>query len=117
MTSKLNANFTDILGDLVRLSETDRPFGVQAEALSTIIKLVSALDEHFLVHAVVHKAVIRLLRVCVGDEIQEPIDGSRPLGAAGSSVHADPSEYELEGIQPRSNPRIFPSLIVRYTSG
>lgn len=88
----------DILGELVRLSETDRPFGVQAEVLSTIIKLVSALDEHFLVRAAVHKAVIRLLRVCVGDEIQEPIDGSRPMGAAGSSAHADPSEYELEGM-------------------
>ena len=88
----------DIFGDLVRLSETDRPFGIQAEALGIMIKLVSALDEHFLVHAVVHKAVIRFLRVCAGDEIEEPINGSRPMGAAGSSVRADPSEYELEGI-------------------
>lgn len=87
----------DVLGDAVRLSENDRPFGVQAEVLSTIIKLVSCLDEHFLVHSAVHKAIIRLLRVCVGDEIQEAVDGSRPMGAAGTSIHADPSEYELEG--------------------
>lgn len=90
---------SDVLGDVVRLSESDRPFGAQAEVLSTIIKLVSCLDEHFLVHSAVHKAIIRLLRICVGDEIQETVDGSRPMGAAGTSVHADPSEYELEGAK------------------
>lgn len=88
----------DVLGDLVKLSESDRPFGIQAEVLSTIMRLVSAMDEHFLVHSAVHKAVIRLLRVCVGDEIQETVDGSRPMGAASTSIHADPSEYELEGV-------------------
>jgi hypothetical protein len=113
--SELNDYSIDILGDLVRLSETDRPFGVQAEVLSTIIKLVSALDEHFLVHAAVHKAVIRLLRVCVGDEIQEPIDGSRLMGAAGSSIHADPSEYELEGMTSVQGHAIYP-LLMPHTS-
>lgn len=86
----------DVLGDLVGLSEIDRPFGIQAEVLRMIIQLVSSLDEQFLVHSAVHKAVIRLLRICVGDETEEPLDGSRPMGAAGASLHSDPSEYELE---------------------
>ncbi|KAF8319931.1 hypothetical protein DL93DRAFT_2131757 [Clavulina sp. PMI_390] len=108
----------DVLGDLVRLSESDRPFGVQAEVLSTIIRLVSALDEHFLVHSAVHRAVIRLLRICVGDEIQEPVDGSRPMGAAGSSIHADPSEYELELVDLLctlcTRIRTFPALLLIF---
>lgn len=90
----------DVLGTLVRLSESDRPFGIQAEVLRTIIRLVSSLDEQFLVHSAVHKAVIRLLRICVGDEIQEALDGSRPMGAASASVHVHPSEYELEREPP-----------------
>ncbi|KAF9505986.1 hypothetical protein BS47DRAFT_1305859 [Hydnum rufescens UP504] len=86
----------DVLGTLVRFSENDRPFGVQAEVLRMIIKLVTALDEQFLVHSAVHRAVIRLLRTCVGDEIEEPVDGRRPMGAASASVPAEPSDYEFE---------------------
>ncbi|KAF5315746.1 hypothetical protein D9611_004683 [Ephemerocybe angulata] len=85
----------DVLGTLVRLSETDRPRGVQAEVLRAIQNMIVMLDEQFLVHSAVHKAVLRLLRTCVGDDIQEQLDGkNRPMGAAGSSTRAPVSEHE-----------------------
>ncbi|KAJ3525169.1 hypothetical protein NMY22_g10685 [Coprinellus aureogranulatus] len=85
----------DVLGTLVRLSETDRPRGAQAEVLRAVQNMIVMLDEQFLVHTAVHKAVLRLLRTCVGDDIQEQLDGrNRPMGAAGSSTRAPPSEHE-----------------------
>ncbi|GJJ12443.1 hypothetical protein Clacol_006685 [Clathrus columnatus] len=85
----------DILGNLVRLSETDRPFGIQALVLRSIANLVVLLDEQFLVHSVVHKAVLRLLRNCVGDQIEEQVDGKAKLmGAASNPKRVPPSEYE-----------------------
>ncbi len=44
----------------------------------------------------VHKAVLRLLRNCVGDDIQEQLDGrNKPMGAAGNvGNHTQLSEYE-----------------------
>lgn len=88
--------YTDVLGTLVRLSETDRPFGIQAEVLRAIQNMVILLDEQFLVHSAVHKAVLRLLRTCVGDDLQEQLDGrnKKVMGAAGASVRGQPSEYE-----------------------
>lgn len=56
--------------------------------------MVVLLDEQFLVHSVVHRAVLRLLKTCVGDDIQEQLDGRRVMGAAGTVVRAMPSEYE-----------------------
>lgn len=85
----------DVLGSLVRLSEPDRPSGIQAEVLRTVQNMVVLLDEQFLVHSAVHRAVLRLLRTCVGDDIQEQLDGqSRVLGAARSTIRSQPSEYE-----------------------
>ncbi|KAI0093654.1 Retinoic acid induced 16-like protein-domain-containing protein [Irpex rosettiformis] len=85
----------DVLGTLVRLSESDRPFGIQAEVLRSVQNMVVLLDEQFLVHSAVHKAVLRLLRNCVGDDIQEQLDGrNRVVGAARNSVRSQPSEYE-----------------------
>lgn len=85
----------DVLGTLVRLSETDRPFGIQAEVLRCVQNMVVLLDEQFLVHSAVHKAVLRLLRNCVGDDIQEQLDGkNRVVGAATTSTRSQPSEYE-----------------------
>lgn len=85
----------DVLGTLVKLSETDRPFGIQAEVLRAVQNMVVLLDETFLVHSAVHKAVLRLLRNCVGDDIQEQLDGkNRAMGAAGNAVRSQPSEYE-----------------------
>jgi hypothetical protein len=53
------------------------------------------LDEQFLVHSAVHKAVLRLLRNCVGEDVQEYLDGrNRIMGAAGASTRGSPSEYE-----------------------
>ncbi len=84
-----------MLGTLVRLSESDRPFGIQAEVLRSVQNMVVLLDEQFLVHSAVHKAVLRLLRNCVGDDIQEQLDGrNRVVGAARNSVRSQPSEYE-----------------------
>ena len=85
----------DVLGTLVRLSETDRPFGIQAEVLRTVQNMVVLLDEQFLVHSAVHRAVLRLLRSCVGDDLQEKLDGrNKIMGAAGNSTRGQPSEYE-----------------------
>ncbi|KAI0637032.1 Retinoic acid induced 16-like protein-domain-containing protein [Trametes polyzona] len=57
--------------------------------------MVVLLDEQFLVHSAVHKAVLRLLRNCVGDDLQEQLDGrNKPMGAAGNASRTQPSEYE-----------------------
>ncbi|KAL6308968.1 Retinoic acid induced 16-like protein-domain-containing protein [Sparassis latifolia] len=85
----------DVLGTLVKLSESDRPFGIQAEVLRSVQNMVVLLDEQFLVHSAVHKAVLRLLRNCVGDDIQEQLDGrNKVMGAAGNTTRSQPSEYE-----------------------
>jgi len=85
----------DVLGTLVKLSEPDRPFGIQAEVLRSVQNMVVLLDEQFLVHSAVHKAVLRLLRNCVGEDVQEHLDGrNRVMGAAGGSTRGSPSEYE-----------------------
>ncbi|KZV64947.1 hypothetical protein PENSPDRAFT_639005 [Peniophora sp. CONT] len=86
----------DVLGQLVRLSETDRPYGIQAEVLRTVQNMVILMDEQFLVHSAVHKAVLRLLRNCVGDDLQEQLDNrsKKVMGAGGNSVRTSPSEYE-----------------------
>ncbi|KAI0318939.1 Retinoic acid induced 16-like protein-domain-containing protein [Amylostereum chailletii] len=86
----------DVLGTLVRLSETDRPFGIQAEVLRSVQNMVILMDEQFLVHSAVHKAVLRLLRNCAGDDLQEQLDNRtrKVMGAAGNAVQRSPSEYE-----------------------
>ena len=85
----------DILDSLVRLSENDRPSGIQAEVLRAVQNMVVLLDEQFLVHSAVHRAVLKLLRNCVGDDIQEQLDGKgRVMGAARNAVRSLPSEYE-----------------------
>ncbi|KAI0699722.1 Retinoic acid induced 16-like protein-domain-containing protein [Cytidiella melzeri] len=92
---KNGTSWLDVLGTLVRLSETDRPFGIQAEVLRSVQNMVVLLDEQFLVHSAVHKAVLRLLRSCVGDDLQEQLDGrNRIVGAARTSIRSQPSEYE-----------------------
>lgn len=90
------SNFSDVLGTLVRLSESDRPSGIQVEVLRAVQNMVILLDEQFLVHSVVHKAVLRLLRTCVGDDIQEQLDNQnrKVMGAAKNIVRSSPSEYE-----------------------
>ena len=85
----------DVLGTLVKLSEPDRPSGIQAEVLRAVQNMVVLLDEQFLVHSAVHRAVLRLLRNCVGDDIQEQLDGrNKVMGAAKDAVRSQPSEYE-----------------------
>ncbi|KAI6028388.1 Retinoic acid induced 16-like protein-domain-containing protein [Pisolithus orientalis] len=87
----------DVLGTLVRLSEADRPSGIQAEVLRAVQNMVILMDEQFLVHSVVHRAVLRLLRNCVGDDIHEQLDGRhKVMGAAKNVVRSQPSEYELD---------------------
>jgi hypothetical protein len=90
------SSFPDVLGTLVRLSETDRPSGLQVEVLRAVQNMVILLDEQFLVHSAVHKAVLRLLRNCVGDDIQEQLDNQhrKVMGAAKNIVRSSPSEYE-----------------------
>jgi hypothetical protein len=91
-----SSTFPDVLGTLVRLSETDRPAGIQVEVLRAVQNMVILLDEQFLVHSAVHKAVLRLLRNCAGDDIQEQLDNQnrKVMGAAKDIVRSSPSEYE-----------------------
>ncbi|KAJ7046768.1 Retinoic acid induced 16-like protein-domain-containing protein [Mycena alexandri] len=85
----------DVLGTLVRLSETDRPSGIQAEVLRAVQNMVVLLDEQFLVHSAVHRAVLRLLRNCAGDDLQEQLDGkNKVMGAARNVIRSQASEYE-----------------------
>ncbi|CAK5277423.1 unnamed protein product [Mycena citricolor] len=85
----------DVLGTLVRLSEHDRPSGIQAEVLRAVQNMVVLLDETFLIHSAVHRAVLRLLRNCAGDDLQEQLDGkNKVMGAARDAIRAQPSEYE-----------------------
>lgn len=87
----------DVLGTLVRLSEPDRPAGILAEVLKTVSNMVVLLDEEFLVHSAVHKAIIRLLRACTDDEFQDKIDGKgKVMGAAAEIPRGNPSDYELD---------------------
>ncbi|KAG2132501.1 Retinoic acid induced 16-like protein-domain-containing protein [Suillus bovinus] len=87
----------DVLGTLVRLAEPDRPSGIQAEVLRAVQNMVVLMDEQFLVHSAVHRAVLRLLRNCAGDDIQEQLDGrNRVMGAAKNAVRSQPSDYELD---------------------
>jgi hypothetical protein len=86
-----------VLGTLVRISEPDRPSGIQAEVLRVVQNMVVLMDEQFLVHSAVHRAVLRLLRNCVGDDLQEQLDGrNRVMGAAKNAMRSQPSEYELD---------------------
>lgn len=79
----------------MRLSEPDRPSGIQVEVLRTVQSMVVLLDEQFLVHSAVHRAVLRLLRTCVGDDIQEQLDGRRRvMGAARTASRTAITEYE-----------------------
>ncbi|KAM6500532.1 Retinoic acid induced 16-like domain containing protein [Amanita muscaria] len=85
----------DVLDTLVRLSENDRPSGIQVEVLRTVQNMVILLDEQFLVHSAVHRAVLRLLRNCVGDDMEEQLDNrNKVMGAARKLVRSQPSEYE-----------------------
>ena len=86
---------SDVLGTLVKLSEPDQPSGIQAEVLRAVQNMVVLLDEQFLVHSAIHRAILRLLRNCVGDDIQEQLDGrNKVMGAAKDAVRCQPSEYE-----------------------
>lgn len=88
---------TDVLGTLVRLSEADRPSGIQAEVLRAVQNMVVLLDEQFLVHSAVHRSVLRLLRNCAGEDLQEQLDGkNRLVGAAKNATRSQPSEYEQD---------------------
>ncbi|KIO27021.1 hypothetical protein M407DRAFT_233707 [Tulasnella calospora MUT 4182] len=109
----------DVLNALVKLSEEDRPFGIQAEVLRTISNLVVLLDEKFLVHSTVHKAVIRLLQACMGEEITEQTAGKgKAMGAAGAAGRLSPSEYEEDLVNLLcilcSRIRTYPELLLIF---
>ncbi|WVQ73157.1 hypothetical protein IAR50_002721 [Cryptococcus sp. DSM 104548] len=80
----------DILANLEKLCERDRPHGIKAEVLKAINNLVVLLSERFLIHNAVHRPLRRLLRSCIGDEPEEKVDGgARVMGAAGMSDMAE----------------------------
>lgn len=73
----------DILGHLVRYTANDRIAGSQAEVVRLFASLTILLDERFLSRQAVHRPLVRLMRICVGDEFF----GS---GAAENGGSADP---------------------------
>lgn len=58
----------DILGQLVRLTANDQLAGTQAEVVKMFASLIILLDEKFLSRQAVHRPLVRLMRICVGDE-------------------------------------------------
>lgn len=109
---KAQISSLDVLGTLVRLSEPDRPTGILAEVLRTISNMVVLLDEQFLIHSAVHKAIIRLLRACTGDEFEDRIDGRyKVMGAAAEHARAAPSDYELD-CELKMHPYLYVSPIL-----
>jgi hypothetical protein len=96
----------DVLGNLVRICEPDRPHGVKGEAklelwadapaevLRAINNLVVLLSERFLVHNAVHRPLRRLLQSCVGEE--EKLDGgARELRARTRESDTEDLEGDL----------------------
>ncbi|KAG0148072.1 hypothetical protein CROQUDRAFT_670193 [Cronartium quercuum f. sp. fusiforme G11] len=59
----------DVPGTLVALSLPDQPLGVKGLVIGFFLSLVVFMDEHFVVHAKVHKPLVRLLRSCVEPEL------------------------------------------------
>src|SRR6266478_431574 len=113
------SGFLDVLGTLVRLSESDCPSGIQVEVLRAVQNMVVLLDEQFLVHSAVHRAVLRLLKNCVGDDMQEQLDNrNRVMGAARNAVRSQPSEYEgdrtLSRFYSSHSPLIIWSKVVNF---
>ncbi len=81
--------------------------------------MVVLLDEQFLVHSAVHRSVLRLLRTCVGDDIQDQLDGrSRVMGAAGNAIRGQPSEYEEDrtSLLPLGSTRLTACFLSRQSS-
>lgn len=76
--------------------------------------MVILLDEQFLVHSAVHKAVFRLLRNCAGDDLHEQLDGRRRkvMGAAGNIARSQPSEFEEDRTCPQMLPITAILLVV-----
>lgn len=76
-----------VLGQLVRLSANDRLAGSQAEVVRLFASLIILLEEKFLSRQAVHKPLVRLMRICVGDEFYTP-------GASLAEEPEDPNEDE-----------------------
>ncbi|WVR06313.1 hypothetical protein IAU60_003343 [Kwoniella sp. DSM 27419] len=90
----------DLLSQLERLCEPDRPHGVKAEVLRAINDLIVSLSERFLVHNAVHRPLRRLLRSCAGDEPEERVDGAaRVVGAARMAQDRGRSADAQEDIE------------------
>ncbi|EJT96847.1 hypothetical protein DACRYDRAFT_59996 [Dacryopinax primogenitus] len=107
----------DVLNTLVRLSSNDLPFGIKTEVVRAMLNLVVLMDEHFLVHSTVHKAVLRLLRSCVRDESRSFDGGTKARGAAGAS-RGRPSDYEEDLVDLMcalcSRIRLYPQLLLIF---
>ncbi|UZJ51172.1 hypothetical protein CBS101457_000492 [Exobasidium rhododendri] len=58
----------DLLSRLVKLTANDRIAGSQAEVIRLFASLVILLDENFLSRQAVHRPLVRLMRICVGEE-------------------------------------------------
>jgi len=57
--------------------------------------MVVLLDEQFLVHSAVHRAVLRLTPEIVLERYPRTMDGrNKVMGAAKDAVRSQPSEYE-----------------------
>ena len=79
--------FLAVLGRLVKLTANDRVAGSQAEVVRLFASLIILLDERFLSRQAVHRPLVRLMRICVGDEF------------FNSSNHAVEGENEDEEVK------------------
>ncbi|WAR53907.1 hypothetical protein PtB15_3B416 [Puccinia triticina] len=75
----------DVPGNLVALSLPDQPIGVKGLVIKFFLSLVVFMDEKFVVHAKVHKPLVRLLRSCVEPELGSDAGDDAGWGTGGSN--------------------------------
>lgn len=75
----------DVPGNLVSLSLPDQPVGVKGLVIKFFLSLVVYMDEKFVVHAKVHKPLVRLLRSCVEPELDSDEGDDSGWGSSGSN--------------------------------
>ncbi|PLW43593.1 hypothetical protein PCANC_10513 [Puccinia coronata f. sp. avenae] len=83
----------NVPGNLVSLSLPDQPIGVKGLVIKFFLSVVVFMDEKFVVHAKVHKPLVRLLRSCVEPELDS--DEGEDSGWGSSGVNYEEAVVEL----------------------
>ncbi|KAH9470109.1 hypothetical protein Pst134EA_007374 [Puccinia striiformis f. sp. tritici] len=79
----------DVPGNLVALSLPDQPIGVKELVIKFFLSLVVFMDEKFVIHAKVHKPLVRLLRSCVEPDLSSD-EGDEAGWGTGNSNYEEP---------------------------